>query len=228
MNWNWNNLIEEESKESYFQQLKAFVKEERKTKIIYPETKYVFSAFGYTPFDTAKVVIIGQDPYPGQGQAHGLSFSCLDESIPPSLKNIFKEIDSNYFDGHGIFRGGNLIEWAQQGVLMLNTVLTVEKGKPGSHFGQGWETFTQKVVTKLCDKKELVWMLWGSQARAMASFITNPNHLVLYAAHPSPKSAENGFLGCGHFKECNEYLTRYQDGSKIGINWGIFKTYIQK
>lgn len=220
MNWDWNNLIEEESKESYFQQLKAFIKEERKTKIIYPESKHVFNAFAYTPFNQVKVVIFGKQPYYTPDMSHGLALSTYDEHITPALKNIFKEIDDTYFEGHGVFRGGNLTEWAKQGVLLLNTVLTVEKNKPGSHYKQGWELFIQKAIVHLNQKKELVWMLWGDQIRPYASCLNNPDHLILFAEDP----AEKGFLGCGHFKECNDYLTRYQDGSKIGINWGIYKS----
>ena len=185
---------------------------------IFPPARNIFAAFDATPFDRVKVVVLGQDPYHGPGQAHGLCFSVQpDVPVPPSLLNMYKEIERDL----GLPRPdhGYLMPWARQGVLLLNAVLTVEQGKAGAHQGRGWEEFTDHVVEVLDREREgLVFMLWGSDAKSKQQFITNPAHLVLKAAHPSPLSAYNGFFGCRHFSKANEFLRA--NGMKE-IDWSI-------
>jgi uracil-DNA glycosylase len=204
----WKLALDSEFHQSYMQALGEFLRQEKKAgKQIYPPGSQIFNAFNLTPFDQVKVVILGQDPYHGAGQAHGLCFSVQpDVKLPPSLQNIYKEISQEYgldFGGNGCLEG-----WARQGVLLLNAVLTVEHGKAGSHQGKGWEQFTDKVVSLLNEEHEgLVFLLWGSYAQNKGQFIDQQRHLVLQSPHPSPLSAYKGFLGNGHFKRTNDYLT---------------------
>jgi uracil-DNA glycosylase len=205
----WKEELQSEFDKPYFETLTRFVKEEYKTRTIYPPAGLIFNAFNLCPFYQTKVVIIGQDPYHGAGQAHGLCFSVNDGvRFPPSLSNIFKEIES---DVHIPFpQSGNLERWARQGVLLLNATLTVRAGEAGSHQKHGWEEFTDSVIQKLSDKREgLVFMLWGSYAQKKGAVIDTSKHLVLKAVHPSPLSANRGgFFGCKHFSKANEYLQR--------------------
>jgi uracil-DNA glycosylase len=204
----WKELIDQESVKDYYKQLSSFVKEDAKQHTIYPHSKDVLNAFKLTPLHTVKVVILGQDPYHGAGQAHGLAFSVLpDCPIPPSLKNIFKEINSD-LQVDMDYPDGCLVDWATQGVLLLNTVLTVRANQANSHRDKGWETFTDAVISTLNDvDRPLVFMLWGNHAKSKKKLITNTNHLVLEAAHPSPLSAYSGFFGCKHFSKANEFLS---------------------
>jgi uracil-DNA glycosylase len=205
---NFKEIIEEESKKEYFQELQSFVDEEYKNKTVFPERKNIYASLENTPFDKVKVVIIGQDPYHGEGEAHGFAFSVKPGiKIPPSLKNIYKELNTEY--GCYIPNNGYLMKWAEQGVLLLNTVLTVEKDKPASHQGKGWETFTDRIIEEI-DKKDkpVVFMLWGNFAKSKKKLLTNKNHLVLESPHPSPFSARHGFFGNNHFKLANEYLSK--------------------
>lgn len=214
----WDNILNEEYNKDYFKNLIDFVKKEYKEKTIYPKQNEVFNAFRYTDFDNVKVVILGQDPYHGPNQAEGLSFSVSNEVLkPPSLKNIFKELESDLkipFPEHN-----SLKPWAKQGVLLLNAVLTVEEHKPTSHKDKGWETFTNSVI-KILNKREkpIVFILWGSYARAKKEFITNPKHYIIESAHPSPFSARNGFFGSKPFSKANEFL-RKNDIKEI--NWRV-------
>jgi uracil-DNA glycosylase len=206
----WSDVLAAEKQQPYFKQVLAFVEGERAAgKTIYPAKTDVFNALAYTPFSEVKVVIIGQDPYHGPNQAHGLCFSVKPPTPPPpSLVNIFLELKSDL----GIERPnhGNLESWARQGVLLLNAVLTVEEGKPGSHANKGWERFTSKVIEELNTRKEhLVFLLWGAYAQKKAEFVDRTKHLVLTAPHPSPLSAHRGFLGCKHFSQANAYLARH-------------------
>lgn len=209
---------------SYFerpdmQALSEFLRAElRAGKAIYPPPSRIFAALDTTPFDRVKVVILGQDPYHGPGQAHGLCFSVLPGvPVPPSLQNIFAEIERDL----GIPRPdhGCLLPWARRGVLLLNAVLTVERGRPGSHQGKGWEGFTDSVVDHLNREREgLVFLLWGSYAQAKGKLVDRTRHLVLKAPHPSPLSAHRGFIGCGHFSECNRYL---RENGREPIDWRL-------
>ena len=204
----FNDLLEEEKQKEYYKDLIDFIDKEYESKIIFPPREKIFEAFRLTPFEKAKVVIIGQDPYHGEGEAHGLAFSVNNGiKIPPSLKNIYKEINAEY--GYEIPNTGYLIKWAKQGVLMLNTVLTVEKDKPASHKAKGWEVFTDRVIEELNNSEQpLVFMLWGNYAKSKAQLINNPKHLILESAHPSPFSARNGFFGNNHFKLANDFLEK--------------------
>ena len=202
----WKTVLKEEFNKSYFYALKEFVVEEKKQYTVYPEGPNIFNAFSYTPFNKVKVVIIGQDPYHGPGQAHGLSFS-VPEGIPkpPSLQNIFKELQSDV--GKEIPTSGNLESWARQGVLLLNATLTVRANQPTSHQKHGWETFTDTVIKTLSKEKSgLVFLLWGRFAQDKEQLIDTTRHFVLKAAHPSPLSAYHGFLGCKHFSQTNDIL----------------------
>ncbi len=203
----WKPYLQKEFQEPYFQNLSQFLHQAYSNKVIYPSKKQVFSAFSY-PFSTVKVVILGQDPYHGAGQAHGLAFSVAEKvAFPPSLQNIFKEIQTDV--GAPIPRSGNLDRWARQGVLLLNASLTVEANKAGSHRGRGWEEFTTKIIKILSrDRDHLVFLLWGRDARSKKNLIDLQKHLVLEAAHPSPLSAYNGFFGCHHFSQTNAYLEK--------------------
>lgn len=202
----WDQVLEGEFDKEYYLELREFLKKEYSSRVIYPSMYDIFNALKATPYDDVKVVILGQDPYHGPGQAHGMCFSVKKGvAPPPSLKNIFRELESDMscrVPSHGC-----LNEWAEQGVLLLNTVLTVREGQANSHRGKGWEIFTDTVIDHLNKReKPMVFMLWGANAKAKASLITNPSHLVLTAAHPSPLSAYNGFFGCGHFSRANEFL----------------------
>lgn len=197
-----------------------FVRREREAgKIVYPPAADVFNAFKYTEFADVKVVILGQDPYHGPNQAHGLCFSVLPGvAVPPSLVNIYKELHRD-IPGFEIPSHGYLLSWAQQGVLLLNTVLTVEAGKAHSHASSGWEHFTDRVIAALNEHREgLVFLLWGNHAQKKGQYIDRQRHHVLMAPHPSPLSAHRGFLGCGHFSQTNQFLT---DADKQPINWQI-------
>lgn len=202
----WKKVLLDEFQKPYFETLKAFLLEEKKHFTIYPSGQNIFAAFDHTPFDKVKVVILGQDPYHGTGQAHGLSFS-VQEGVPhpPSLQNIFKELHDDL--GCPIPQNGTLSAWANQGVFLLNTVLTVRAGEANSHRGQGWEIFTDEVIKRLSAQKEhLVFILWGSPAGAKASLIDAKKHLILRSVHPSPLSSYRGFFGSKPFSKSNDYL----------------------
>ena len=213
----WKEWLEEEWKKPYFKELSAFLHNEYKTKDIYPPKEKVFTAFNVCTYDDIKVVILGQDPYHQRGQAHGLCFSVSPGvQIPPSLLNIYKEINSDV--GCDIPNNGYLLPWAKQGVFLLNTVMSVEDSKPKSHANKGWEIFTDNVIKKINEKDNpVVFLLWGRDARNKANMISE-KHLVLEAAHPSPLSAYNGFFGCKHFSKTNEFLKNNGRGE---INWQI-------
>ena len=212
----WDGLLSREFSEEYYLSLREFLKNEYQTQTVYPSMYDIFNAMKYTSCDSTRVVILGQDPYHGPGQAHGLCFSVKPGvQLPPSLQNIFKELKSEY--GMNIPESGELTGWARQGVLLLNTTLTVRRGAPQSHKGRGWERFTDKVISIVNEKHSpVVFMLWGGNARAKRSLITNKNHLVLECAHPSPLSAYNGFFGCGHFTMANDFL---RDNGYPEIDW---------
>jgi len=212
----WKAVLQDEFDKPYFDLLTRFVRNEYKTQTIYPPARLIFNAFDLCPFDQTKVVIIGQDPYHGYGQAHGLCFSVNDGiPFPPSLINIFKEIEDDLHIPSP--KSGNLERWARQGVLLLNATLTVRAGLAGSHQHKGWEEFTDSVIKKLSDNREgLVFMLWGSYAQKKGLVIDKNKHLVLQAVHPSPLSAYRGFLGCKHFSLANVYL---QKRGESPIQW---------
>ena len=215
---NWFKLLCDEFNKPYFKNLQSFLDDEYSKYTIYPKVENIFNALNATKYNDVKVVIIGQDPYHEPNQAHGLAFSVEnDVKIPPSLQNIYKEINADI--GIDIPKTGNLQSWAKQGVLLLNTVLTVRKGEANSHQNKGWETFTSKVL-ELLNKREkpIVFLLWGNSAKKLGNIITNKNHFILTASHPSPLSAFNGFFGCKHFSKTNEFLK--QIGEKE-INWKI-------
>lgn len=202
----WKSQLENEFQKDYFVNLTAFVRNEYQTKKVFPPAKLVFNAFDHTPFDRVKVVILGQDPYHNDGQAHGLSFSVNDGvQFPPSLINIFKEINADL--GIPIPPSGDLTRWADQGVLLLNATLTVEAHQAGSHQKKGWETFTDAAIKRLSDERQhLVFMLWGAYAQKKAILIDADKHLILKSVHPSPLSAHRGFFGNKHFSMANNYL----------------------
>ena len=216
---NWYELLGEEFNKDYYKNLMGFLENEYKLKTIYPKPENVFNALNKVKYNDVKVVIIGQDPYHGPNQAHGLSFSVeKDINIPPSLRNIYKEIKDDI--GAYIPNHGNLSKWANQGVLMLNAVLTVEGGKPNSHKGMGWEEFTGKIIELLnVREKPVVFLLWGANAKAVGKKITNKHHYVLTSSHPSPMSAnQGGWFGCKHFSKTNEILTNL---GEVAIDWQI-------
>ncbi|EOZ99080.1 Uracil-DNA glycosylase, family 1 [Indibacter alkaliphilus LW1] len=202
----WRNILSKEFSKPYFKDLVEFIRQEYQNQLIYPKGKEIFNAFAYCPLDKVKVVILGQDPYHGPGQAHGLSFSVREGvRFPPSLLNIFKEINRDL--DQSIPSHGNLERWAHQGVLLLNATLTVRAHQAGSHQNKGWEEFTDAVIKVIAEEKDnVVFLLWGAYARKKAAFISDNKHLKLYAPHPSPLSAHRGFLGCSHFSKTNEYL----------------------
>jgi len=221
----WKTFLEKEFKQPYFQELAAFLKVEYANKKIYPSKIDVFSTFINTDLDEVKIVIIGQDPYHQPNQAHGMCFSVLPTvKIPPSLTNIYRELQDDmgcYIPNHGY-----LMSWAKQGVLMLNTVLTVEDSKPLSHRNKGWEIFTDHVLEYLNQQdRPIVYLLWGKPAQTKAVIITNQKHLLLKAPHPSPLSAYQGFFGSKHFSKANRYLVEH--GLKP-IDWQIENIYVQK
>jgi uracil-DNA glycosylase len=202
----WKQSLQPEFAKDYFQALRDFVRQEYQTKKVFPPPKQIFRAFDLCPVDQVKVVILGQDPYHGPGQANGLAFSVKDPvPHPPSLQNIFKELQHDL--GKPIPQTGSLDHWASQGVLLLNATLTVRAGQAGSHQGKGWEEFTDAAIRYLAtEKQNLVFMLWGSYAQKKGAFIDDQKHLVLKAPHPSPLSAHRGFFGCSHFSTANTYL----------------------
>ncbi|MBQ3053817.1 MAG: uracil-DNA glycosylase [Clostridia bacterium] len=217
-NTKWDKVLKQETEKDYFIKLMAFVNEEYANKTIFPPKDCIFNAFKFTDYDDVKVVILGQDPYHEQGQAHGLAFSVNKGiTIPPSLCNMYKELNSDL--GCYIPDNGYLEKWAKQGVLLLNTVLTVEEGKANSHKKTGWTTFTDSVIKALNERKTpVIFLLWGGNAKEKLKYITNPHHYVLTTVHPSPLSAYGGFFGCKHFSKTNAIL------SSIGekkIDWQI-------
>jgi len=214
----WKELLLDEFKSEYFIKLKEFLINEKQKYKIFPPGNLIFNAFNLTPFDKVKVVILGQDPYHGFGQAHGLCFSVPDGIIiPPSLVNIFKEIENSL--GIKMPQNGNLEKWAIQGVLLLNATLTVRANKAGSHQNKGWEIFTDAVIKKLSEnKKNLVFMLWGNYAQAKEKIIDSQKHIILKAPHPSPLSAHRGFIGCNHFLLANQFLNK---NNIEPINWQL-------
>lgn len=214
----WLEGIGEEFKKPYYRDLYMFIKEEYSKYIVYPEAEDIFNAFHFTPLGEVKVVIIGQDPYHGEKQAHGLAFSVKPEvEIPPSLVNIYKELQEDL--GCRIPEHGYLKKWADQGVLLLNTVLTVRAHQANSHQGKGWEQFTDAVITAVNEQdRPIVFMLWGRPAQMKRSMLTNPKHLVLTAPHPSPLSAYRGFFGCRHFGQANAFLEKH---GVSPIDWQI-------
>ena len=217
-NNSWDILLKDEFEKPYYLNLRKFLVEEYKSQTIYPHMNDIFNALRYTDYKDVKVVILGQDPYHQPNQAHGLCFSVKKGvNPPPSLQNMYKEIYAEY--GFPIPQHGELTYWAEQGVLMMNTVLTVRESQPNSHKGMGWEIFTDNVISLLNQRPEpMVFLLWGANARAKKKIITNPNHLVLESAHPSPLSAYNGFFGNGHFKKTNEFL---KSNGLSEIDWQI-------
>lgn len=212
----WKQHLSIEFTSPYFKELSDFVKKEYQEHTIYPPPKQIFHAFDACPFDAVKVVILGQDPYHGPGQANGLCFAVPEKvPVPPSLQNIFKEIESDL--GHPIEKTGDLDRWATQGVLLLNATLTVRASLAGSHQGKGWERFTDAAIKQLSDEREhLVFLLWGRYAQEKGKVIDTDKHLVLKAPHPSPLSAYAGFFGCKHFSKTNEYLKKI---GKTPIAW---------
>ena len=213
----WDEILKGEFDKEYYLNLREFLKKEYKTKTIYPNMHDIFSALKFTPYNEVNAVILGQDPYHGEGQAHGLCFS-VQKGVqkPPSLVNIFKEIQSE--TGITPPNHGYLLDWTKQGVLLLNTVLTVRAGQANSHKGKGWEVFTDRVIELLNLRDDpIVFLLWGANARSKKNIITNPNHLILECPHPSPLSANNGFFGCNHFISANEFLENYGKS----IDWAI-------
>ena len=214
----WENKMKKEFEKDYFSILNQFLKQEYKEQTIFPEKKLIFNALNSTPFNKVKVVIIGQDPYHGKGQAHGLSFSVTEGiKTPPSLVNIFKEIESDLkINNHG---KGDLTKWAKQGVLLLNATLTVRENTPGSHQNKGWEQFTDQIISTISEeRKDLVFLLWGKFAQKKTKLIDKNKHHILMSSHPSPLSSYRGFLGCKHFSECNNILKRE---NKTEINWQL-------
>jgi len=218
LNNDWDEKIGREFEKDYYLSLRRFLKEEYASTAVYPDMYDLFSALKVTPFSKVKVVILGQDPYHEPGQAHGMAFSVKPGiPIPPSLLNMYKELNAEL--GCTIPKNGYLMSWAQQGVLLLNTVLTVRGGEANSHHGKGWELFTDEIIRQLNMRRDsIIFMLWGNNARKKKELITNPQHHVLEAAHPSPLSASRGFMGCGHFKKANEILI---SNLKSPIDWEI-------
>ena len=222
LNNDWDAMLSEEFKKPYYLELREFLKAEYSTARVYPPMNDIYNALRYTSFSDTRVVILGQDPYHGMGQAHGLCFSVKrGTKNPPSLQNIFKELYSEL----GIVEPecGELTGWAKQGVLLLNTTLTVRESRPQSHKGRGWEILTDRIIEIINEKTTpVVFMLWGSNARAKAKLITNRRHLILECAHPSPLSAYNGFFGCNHFLRANEFLSSVNEKT---IDWAQINDY---
>jgi uracil-DNA glycosylase len=211
----WDVLLKDEFEKEYYRNLRRFLKAEYGSRTIYPDMNDIFNALKYTPYNQVNVVLLGQDPYHGIGQAHGLCFSVAQGvEKPPSLVNIFKELASE--TGFVPPKDGWLVPWAEQGVLLLNTALTVRQGQANSHKGKGWEILTDRIIALLNQREDpMVFMLWGANARSKTQLITNSAHLVLQAPHPSPLSASSGFFGCGHFNKANAFL----EGFGRQINW---------
>lgn len=204
----WKGLLKEELQKPYMQKLFEYIEHEYETQTVYPKKENLFTALKETPFQKVKVVILGQDPYHQPNQSHGLCFSVKEgNKIPPSLKNIYKEIANSL--GISPYNSGELTRWAKQGVLLLNAILTVRDSSPLSHKGKGWEQLTDKMISLLNQSNNpIVFLLWGNDAKKKAELITNPNHLILTAVHPSPLSASRGFFGCNHFQLANEFLEK--------------------
>ncbi len=215
----WDMILKDELKKDYYQKIRGILKSEYSSKTIYPDMYDIFNALKFTSFEDCKVVLLGQDPYHGEGQAHGLAFSVKPGiKTPPSLVNMYKELKDD-IEGFYIPNNGYLTKWAKQGVLLLNTSLTVVANNANSHSGIGWAEFTDNIIKVLNSReKPMVFLLWGNNARRKKAFITNKNHLVLEAAHPSPLSAYNGFFGCRHFSKTNEFLIK---NSQTPIDWQI-------
>ncbi|WP_163653647.1 uracil-DNA glycosylase [Listeria sp. PSOL-1] len=214
----WDELLANEFKQDYYLKLREFLKSEYGTKPVYPDMYDIFNALKYTSFHHTKVVILGQDPYHGKGQAHGLSFS-VQKGVrtPPSLQNIYQELQNDL--GCYIPNNGYLKHWTDQGVLLLNTVLTVQGGQANSHKGKGWEALTDKIIQRLNDKKEpLVFLLWGNNAKQKQALLNNPNHAVFTSSHPSPYSADYGFFGSRHFSKTNAFLAEHD---LTPVDWQI-------
>ena len=214
----WDILLEEEFSKDYYKDLQDFLADEYDNHIIHPSRDEIFSALSHTSYEDTRVVIFGQDPYHGENQAHGMAFSVkVGVDIPPSLRNMYKELKEElgcYIPNHGC-----LEKWAKQGVLLLNSALTVRDGEANSHKGKGWEKVTDKITTILNNRREpVIFILWGNDARKKEELITNPQHIILSAAHPSPLSASRGFFGCGHFKKVNNILTALNQPE---IDWQI-------
>ena len=217
----WENVLAEEFSKDYFIQLKQFLSDEKSNnEIVYPDSNYIFNAYDSTPFDEVKVVILGQDPYHGDGQAHGLCFSVLPGvATPPSLRNMYKELLGDEAVDFETPEHGYLQKWAEQGVLLLNATLTVRAHDAGSHQRKGWEQFTDTAIQALNEQKEgIVFLLWGSYAQHKGKLIDTEKHHVLKAPHPSPLSAYRGFFGCGHFSKCNQLLGEM---GKSEIDWQV-------
>lgn len=217
LNNNWYHILADEFDKKYFKDLELFLDDEYKNQIIYPLKNDIFNAFKYTDYNNVKVLLLGQDPYHGKGQAHGLSFSVLENiSLPPSLKNIFKELETDL----GVKNStGNLEKWAKQGILMLNSVLTVREATPNSHKSKGWEKFTDSVIKKLNERnKPLIFLLWGNYAKKKTSLIDSSKHIIIEGIHPSPLSANAGFFGSKPFSQINENLKKL---SEKEIDWKL-------
>ena len=214
----WDEKIGKEFEKEYYLKLRNFLKEEYASHTVFPDMYDLFSALKATPYSKVKVVILGQDPYHEPGQAHGMAFSVKPGvQIPPSLLNMYKEINSEF--GYPIPKTGYLMKWAEQGVLLLNAVLTVRSGEANSHQNKGWENFTDEIIRQLNARRDgIVFLLWGNNAKKKKELITNPQHLILETVHPSPLSASRGFMGCGHFKKANEFLI---SNLKSPIDWKI-------
>ncbi len=214
----WDEKIGKEFEKEYYLKLRNFLKEEYASHTVFPDMYDLFSALKATPYSKVKVVILGQDPYHEPGQAHGMAFSVKPGvQIPPSLLNMYKEINSEF--GYPIPKTGYLMKWAEQGVLLLNTVLTVRSGEANSHQNKGWENFTDEIIRQLNARRDgIVFLLWGNNAKKKMELITNPQHYILETVHPSPLSASRGFMGCGHFKKANEFLI---SNLKSPIDWQI-------
>lgn len=214
----WDQVLDGEFDKAYYRQLRNFIAHEYKTATIYPDMYDIFNALKYTAYQDVKVVILGQDPYHGPNQAHGLCFSVKKGvNPPPSLQNIFMELHQDV--GCKIPSHGELTKWAKEGVLLLNTVLTVRQGQANSHAGKGWEILTDEIIRKLNERKDpIVFLLWGKNAKAKTTLITNPSHLILSCSHPSPYSADYGFFGCRHFSKANAFLKEH---GKAPIDWQI-------
>lgn len=215
----WLDALSDEFKKPYYKELYSFIKDEYSKNVIYPPSEDIFNALHLTPLDKVKVLVLGQDPYHEPGQAHGLSFSVLPEKAdtPPSLVNIYKELSDDL--GCYVPNNGYLKKWADQGVLLLNTVLTVRAHQANSHKGKGWEQFTDAIIKAVNEQdRPIVYMLWGKPAQMKKSMLNNPKHLILEAPHPSPLSAYRGFFGCKHFSKCNEFLV---NNGLSPIDWQI-------
>lgn len=220
MHESWRDVLGEEFSADYFKELAAFVRKEREEHAIYPQAYHVFKAFSLTSLDDVKVVILGQDPYIHEGQAHGLAFSVPPgQRVPPSLRNIYKELETDV-EGFRRPSHGCLTPWAKQGVFLLNTALTVRSGQPGSHRDQGWERFTDRVIQVInnLERRRIVFLLWGRQAAEKAMFIDASRHVVFQAAHPSPMSASKGFFGCRHFSKANVALV---ESGQNPVDWKL-------